>query len=197
MLGRLWELRVRIKPSWDGVDWALVLGEPIVKDIAAHGGRGAKMILSALERVESGGLGVLAGELSGRLPEDLLPDWAGEIGSARVVRATSACSVLDEQVMFLEARGDGHDAHSIAVFIDARLGGIAKHLGLVQALEHLEGEPIGSGSSAVVPRPLDPSLACERLRDAIMRTDASYGPPVGEKFADLRALALARAHSLI
>jgi hypothetical protein len=197
LLGRLWELRVNLQPSSDGGDWALVRGGPIVKDIAAHGGRGAKLILSAVQRVDPDGLGVLCGELADRLPGDLLPDWAGQIGSASVVRATSARSPLDEEVMFLEAGGDGHEAHSIAVFIDHRLGGLAKHLGLIQAIEKFDGDVFGSGSSAVVPMPLNPIIACQRLRGAIMRTDASYGPPVGEKFADLRALALSRAHSLL
>jgi hypothetical protein len=142
LLGRLWERRVNLQPTWDSVDWALARGGPIVKDIAAHGGRGAKLILSAVQRLDPAGLGVLCGELAERLPDDLLPEWAGQIGSARVVRATSACSALDEEVMFLEAGG-------------------------------------------------------ERLRGAIMRTDASYALPVGETFADLRALALSRARSLL
>jgi hypothetical protein len=196
LLGQLWELRVKLESSWDEVDWALVLGGPIVEDIAAHGGRGAKLILSAIERIDPGGLGPLCGELSDRMREDLLPDWACEIGSATVVQATSVGSGLGEVTMFLESRGAGHEPHTIAVFVDHRRGGIAKHLGLLQPIESLDYQMLRSGSSAAASKPLDPVLACERLHDAITRTDATVGPPVGEDFAGLRALALARAGSL-
>jgi hypothetical protein len=196
LLGQLWELRVSFEPSWDEVDWALVLGGPLVEDIATHGGRGAKLILSAIERIDPGGLGLLSGELSDRAPEDLLPDWARGIGSATVVQATSVRSGPDEVAMFLESGGAGHEAHTFAAFVDYRLGGIAKHLGLVPPIKSLDYEMFRSGGSAVAPRALDPVDACERLHEAITRTDAIFGPPVGENFAGLRALALARAGSL-
>jgi hypothetical protein len=113
--------------------------------------------------------------------------------------ALAICSPLDGEVIFLEAEQPAFGPHTVAVYIDYRLGGIAKHLGLILPLEQIDTEVLadpaldGRRREAV---PIEPVFACRRIRAALELTEARPHLPVGDTFADVRAIALARASAL-
>jgi hypothetical protein len=81
------------------------------------------------------------------------------------------------------------------VFIDARLGNIAKHVGLLKPFDPLG--PAGRHTEAGADQAfrfsaVDPGVMSQRVCEAIALTDASPSPQVGESFSAYRALALAR-----
>jgi hypothetical protein len=159
---------------------------------------GAKAALRAIDALEHGRLGEHAYKLALELGAAPVPSWMALVGHADVVRAVAAHS-SDGDVMFIEAHRGTDDVHTIATYIDHHLGGAAKHLGLVQPIDvMLELEPdIGVGASFVpLLEPIDPAEACRRLVNAIGVTDGIPDPPVGGKYASLRALALTRGLSL-
>ena len=98
-------------------------------------------------------------------------------------------------MVFLEVRRNREDSHTLAVYIDYRANGIAKHLRLLRPISSVE-EALRDGeveSHAARIRPVEPALACARIRAAIESTDTARDPDLGEGFADLRALAIMRA----
>jgi hypothetical protein len=199
LLGRLWERREILTPA-DAADHAFALGKPIVEDFALVNTRGAAIALQAIQKVADGGLGPHAGELALKLshPARPIPDWVAEIGTAKVARAAIAGVPDEGDMVFLEARSPTHIPHTVVVYLDHTLGGFAKHLGLIQPIESFEhglgDDPLPCG---VPIRPLEPALAARRIRAAIALTDGCPDAPVGETFADLRALTLLRARSVL
>jgi len=166
-----------------------------VDAIARNGGPGAKMALLAIDALEPGGLGRHAYGLARQMSGDALPGWIKLVGHADVLRAESAHSP-DGEVLFIEAHRGVDDIHTVAAYIDHRLGGAAKHLGLVRPIDQmldLERQLDGGPSFVSELGPLDVGEACRRLVDAIEVTDGLVDPPVGERYAQLRALALTRA----
>ena len=112
---------------------------------------------------------------------------------ARIERAFCDRRPRDGEALLLEAHPPSGEPHGLAVFIDARMGGIAKHLALVRAID-----PAGlSGSDdsdygGLEFVEVDPELACDRVCTAIDRADAARGLTPNEGFVYYRALALAR-----
>lgn len=188
LLGQLWERR-ESAPPLDGVEGELVLGAPMAEGLRAQGGRGAKLALHAIGRLAPGGLGLLCAELAGSLSTPL-PAWAGEVGRSRAITAAGVEHPGDGQVVLLEVRGAGIGDHAIGLFIDERLGGIAKQIGLLYGEAERGDDPFMQQLE-----PIDLFDACERICDAIELTDMWPEAPVGERFSQLRALALARACS--
>ena len=136
-----------------------------------------------------------------------LPDFAGDgegflivddlvdTGTtARVVRAFADCSPGDGEAFLLEVQPGHGTPHMVAVFVDARLGGIAKRLGLIRVINPLEPDSQGPRTGGRGPhfRLVDHTLACDRVRAAIALTDAARRPEVEEDFVGHRALAIAR-----
>jgi hypothetical protein len=68
----------------------------------------------------------------------------------------------------------------VAVVVDARLGGVAKRLGLTRVIDPLDPDPQRSDTGGRGPgfRPMDPNVACREVRAAIALTDAARDPDV-------------------
>ncbi len=189
LLGQMWERRARA-PKLEGVEPDVVLYDRLVQDLAEHSGSGARLVVRGVGRLLGGGMGIRCDAL---LDGDAVapPQWAAEIGRSRVIAASVQRSPGAGEAILLEVRGAGMVDHAVAVFIDERLGGIAKHLGLVQPEAQRPAD-----LARLSTRSTDPRAACARVREAIVRTDAQPGAPVGERFAELRAIAVARVRSV-
>jgi hypothetical protein len=189
LLGRLWEHRASAPPL-DGLDPDLILGAALATDLAEHGGRGSRLVLHAIGRLARGGLGALGAELA-RQSHDELPVWSDDIGRSRVTSAVCASVPADGDAVLLEVAGAGMVDHGVVIFIDERRQGIAKHLGLVYGKD----ERPRDFASELGGEALDVRDACQRVLDAISVTDNRSDAPVGETFAPLRTIAIARAAS--
>lgn len=193
LLGRAWAHRGR-GPQPRCADPMLAAGMPVLDAFADVGGGGARTALVALGRLDRGELGCLALKLAAGM-EEPIPNWVSEVGTAAVVRAFSAESPGDGETLLLEAEPGQGTAHMLVVFIDARLGGIAKHLGLTRVIDPMNSDdhqPGAAEARAMRLGAIAPGVACQRVRQAIEITDSRRCPAVGESFAPLRALALAR-----
>jgi hypothetical protein len=191
LLGQLWERR-GTAPPLEGFDQDLILGAALAQDLAEHRGRGGRLVLHAIGRLAVDGLGALGAELA-RLVDEELPVWANDIGRSKVTSALCASVPGDGVAILLEVAGVGMVDHGVAIFIDERQAGIAKHLGLVlgkdQTPPDFENELGGV--------PIDIRDAAQRVLDAISVTDSQPDAPVGETFAQLRTIAIARAASAL
>ena len=171
----------------------LVLGRPLLESLVDVGNVGAKTALLGVAGIETGQLGRLALGLADRLASVSVPDWVGDVGKVGIVRAFSGRSPGDGEALLLETDRTAYYPHMVAVFIADRLGGMAKHLALTRLID--PASPEFADDDVDCPqgfRLVDPVLACRRVRLAIERTDADPSPPVGDTFADCRALAIAR-----
>ena len=189
LLGQVWEGRARA-PELVGVEPDVILYGRLAQDLAERPSRGARLVTAGIGRLLGGGMAILCDTLL-EGDADPLPAWVSQIGASRVIAASSEISPGGGEAIVLEVRGAGMIDHGVAAFIDERLGGIAKHLGLIQP-EAQRPADLASLST----RSADPHAACARLREAIVRTDAQPGAPLGESFAEFRAIAVARARSL-
>jgi hypothetical protein len=192
LLGRIWTHRT--PTSGDApVDVMLVAGTPMLESLMEFGGSTAKTALAAMGRLDRGALGRAAAELAASLDAPL-PDWITDVGTAEVVRAFADCSPGDGEAFLLEVQPGHGTPHMVAVFVDARLGGIAKRLGLIRVINPLEPDSPGPRTGGRGPhfRLVDRTLACDRVRAAIALTDAARHPEVEEDFVSHRALAIAR-----
>ena len=180
-------------------DPMLVLGTGLLDAILEVGGREGKTVLTAVGQVDRGPLGRAARARAACLPADPIPDWMPQVGNAKIVRAFASHSPGDGEALLLEAERAGEDSHMVAAFISELLGGIAKHLGLIRAIDPSDPANCDPGGDAAGSarqfRQVDAILACRRVRVAIERTDATMAAPVGEGFSEHRALVLARVMS--
>ena len=191
LLGQFWERRA-CAPPLEGFDQDLVLGAALAQDLAANGGRGSRLVLQTIGRLARGGLGALAADLA-REMDDELPAWAADLGRSRATSAVCASAPGDGVSIVLEVAGAGMVDHAIALFIDERRGGIAKHLGLIYG----EADRPGGLVSELGGGPADIRDAARQVLDAIRITDGRPDAPVGETFATLRMIAIARAASAL
>jgi len=193
LLGQIWEQR-RAAPPVDELDRTFALGASMMEQIARYGGPGARLALHAVACVDGGGLGVRCGQLADELARQRLPRWARERGSVLVRKALTATVPGDGALICLEASGGGRIPHTVTVFVDLRQGGIAKHVHLLQPLDVWARDAFGPGGALGARGvTLAPARACERVIQAIRRTDEHEDPILGEGFVELRALALGRA----
>jgi hypothetical protein len=192
LLGHAWQRRGWVAPE-PPVDPMLVLGRSLLESIFDVGSVGAKTALLGVAKIETGALGKLALALADSLPGLSVPGWIDEVGSAGIVRVLADRSPGDGEALLLEADATARHPHMLAVFISDRLGGMAKHLALTRVIDPDAPETRQEQSDVDYRfRPVDPVLACKRVRVAIERTDADPEAPVGDTFAHYRALALAR-----
>jgi hypothetical protein len=189
LLGQLWERRASA-PLLEGFDQDLILGAALAEDLSEHGGRGGRLVLHAIGRLARGGLGALGAELA-RQANDELPVWSDDIGRSKVTGAVCASVPGDGDALLLEVAGAGMVDHCVAIFIDERREGIAKHLGLIYGKDQRPQD----SESELGGEALDVPDACQRVLDAISVTDNRPDAPVGETFAQLRTIAIARAAS--
>jgi hypothetical protein len=108
------------------------------------------------------------------------------------VGAWRTCAGLDDEAaLFAEFDYPGGARHTIALFVDPRGGGAAKHIGLLGAMNELDpGGPFDPRALETI----DISPAGVLVRDAL---EASYGP-LAAATHDYRVLiAAARARSMV
>jgi hypothetical protein len=188
LLGAFWERRELADGPWSA-DLVAVVGEPFVEAIARIGSPAAKVALLALARLDRGELAPRARELADGLG-GTVPRRVNEVGTARLVEARVATSRGDGEAVLFRSDGVGKCGHMLVVWIDERLGRIAKHTALVRpdALDEMtEGMKL---------RPADLATTCRKVAKAIKRTDLAPNPPVNDSFSQYRAIALARLSPL-
>jgi hypothetical protein len=192
LLGRIWAHRT-LRSGDAPVDVMLAAGTPLLESFVEVGGSIAKTALATMGGLDRGGLGRAAAQLAGTL-DARIPDWIEDVGTAEVVRAFADRSPGEGEALLLEVQPGHGTPHMIAVFVDARLGGMAKRLGLTRVVDPLQSDPqrLDTGGPAPRFRPVDPALASREVRVAIALTDATCHPEVGEDFVGHRALAIAR-----
>jgi hypothetical protein len=192
LLGQIW-IRRRQAPDHCSDDPMLAVGTPVLESFVDVGGAPARMALAALGRLDRGGLGRAASRLAGTIDAHI-PPWIAEVGAASVVRAFADRSPGEGEAFLIESEPVQGTAHMLAVFVDSRLGGIARHLGLTRVLDQPDFErQAGTASGRTLGfRPVDPDLACFRVREGIEFTDAAPDSAIGESFAAHRALTIAR-----
>jgi hypothetical protein len=192
LLGRVWTHRT-LRSGAAPVDAMLASGTWLLESFLEVGGSTGKTALAAMGRLDRGALGRAAAELAGTL-DGPLPDWITDVGTAEVVRAFADLSPGDGEAFLLEVQPGHGTPHMVAVFVDARLGGIAKRLGLIRVVDPLEPDPQRprADGRGLRFRPVDATLACRAVRAAMALTDAACHPQVGEDFVSHRALAIAR-----
>ena len=185
LLGEIWTHRWPGADS-DGVDAMFRAGQPVLDSLAELGTPAAKATLAAIGQLDRGLLGHCARRLAASL-DGTSPGWLEKMGTAKIDRAFSDHRPREGEALLLEVLPPSGDSHMLAVFITARMGGIAKHLDLVGAMD-----PIRAPADGLRFVELDPELACQRVRAAIERADATPDPEVSGEFIYYRALALAR-----
>jgi hypothetical protein len=203
MLGLFWNARYELPLEEVGSDPAARLGGPLIEAMTRIGGVGAGVALAVVEAMDDGELGWRAGEMQNALSEDVregLPAWVAELGEVVVTGA----AVIREDVfddactMFLEARLSNGDIHAVGVLIDNNLGEMATDILLADSIdlvrEVVRQHPRPDGDVKL--ERIAPGIAARRIHDAIELTDMTWQPPVSEDYADLRALALRRAHAV-
>jgi hypothetical protein len=190
LLGEVWKRRCVL--SEDGVDPMLVAGRPVLRTFAELGTSDAKTAILAVGQLDRGMLGQLARRLGAQMA-GTAPGWLGKVGTATIVRAFSEHSPGDGEALLLDAAGGGGAGQMVAAFIDAKQAGAAKHLQLIRSIDPRTEPGSGNGADGL-PRfkPVDHSLACQRVRAAIACSDAALDFQASEMFTYYRALALAR-----
>jgi hypothetical protein len=192
VLGQFWEQRLQAPPL--KLELAFVLGAPVAEQLARSRVRGARLVLQAIAFVDRGALGARCAQLADGLHGEALPAWARRRRPVRVSRAVSARVAEDGEVLFLGARGGGRRAHTLAVYVDERQGGVAKHIHVLDSLDVWAKEVLGPHGALGAPGvELVPAVAAERIVEAIGRTDAEPQAIVEDSVGVLRALALSRA----
>ena len=127
------------------------------------------------------------------------PGWADAIVEPEILGvAAMREGIYDDGITILiEARHDGDEPHTVGVYIDHNLGGLAKDILMAESIASVAAIVAAEADRHEIRvEPMDPGEACERIHDAIEYTDTCFDAPVGEDFQALRALALLRAADL-
>lgn len=189
LLGQVWKQRVA-QPLYEAVDWALILGSPLVAMLARIGGARARKALTALSMLERGALGNYAGAVALTLPGARTPTYLSEMASARIVAAHLASSPSEGEAVLLDIERAGRPECGLALFIAPGPQAPIKWMRLVQpASDALTAELSQLGQEF---RPADVATTAAALLEAVRRTDADPRTVCHSEFADLRALLLAR-----
>ena len=175
VLGRVWLRRGRL-PDLPDEDLMFVVGKPLLDACVGIGGSKGKTFLSAVAQIDRGQLGVVAGVLAGAIPKARVPPWMARVGEpTTITRAFSASGPGEEEAVLLETDRTGVDAHMIAAFIAGDLGGIVKHLNVLRVIDPTRDDALGDSRSRF--QEVDPTLAANRVRVAIERTDDDLAAP--------------------
>jgi hypothetical protein len=191
--GKIWEQRYKAPPTRH-LDWALVLGARIAEDLAEIGTADAKACLYALSWADQGAFGALCEKLISDLGHVEMPAWAHRISEVELVRAAADQRPGDATVLLFDVRREGNDPHTLCVYVDERHDGIAKHLHLMLPFEEMPvaGCAASRQDSPMWFVPVGLGWACRQARQAVQRTDEDDDPPIGEIYAENRAMTLAR-----
>jgi hypothetical protein len=187
---------------WEGqylvdMDPAAVFAGGLIEYAAGRRTPEALMVLLALAAVAPEPYGAKARRTATRLMESgvVRPSWTETVGAATPTSAWLTFDPVDDDGISVMVGFDGPaGAHTLGVYIDHNLGGIAKDGFAVPAtinevLERLresdETEPVEYCEVSV-------EEAAERWRGAFEMTDMTLDPPVTEDLGHLRALLLSR-----
>lgn len=166
-----------------------VFGRPAAVALERVGSAGALAALRALAVV---GPAVVAREsaaaaerLAGRGVAD--PAWIAALGRARPLRAQSMRDRLfdDGLSVLLEFDQPGVERHTLGVYIDHNIGGIAKDAFLGGALDEVAALLAGSGEQGIALEEVSLGEAGARISAALEATDITLDAPASD---DLRAL---------
>src|SRR4051794_24207131 len=120
------------------------------------------------------------------------PVWAAELGHARpTAAALMSEEAFDDGVsVMVEFAGPGYERHTLGLYIDHNMGGLAKDVFLAGPLGDVRAQlnrtqPDAVGISI---RDLDPAEARARVEAALYALDHTYDPPVSEDVRSMRAL---------
>ncbi len=184
----------RFLPFWadqsGGFDLAGVedLAEGLVAELEDMGDTPALITLRALAAVADPWLAEpshAAAERVGRRVH-FMPDWAAQIGRAEPTRALALPKAEDdhddEDGLLIDFEYPDGERHAIAVYIDPRLGRVAKHVFLLGHVDDNAGADF---------EPMAIDEAKRRMRAALEITPPD-GVPGGEGQFELGALAWAR-----
>jgi hypothetical protein len=176
----------------------------LVIAIEGRGGEGALATLRALGAVLRPEDGRLARAAADRLAATGVPEpaWVGDLGQARPTAAAliSEGAFDDGAGVLVEFAARGSQPHTVAVFIDHNLGGLAKHVLLAGPLAEMrravERDAAAAADGGIAIRDLDFAEARARIASALDALDHTYGPPIGEHVVELRAFLEARLGAL-
>ena len=128
------------------------------------------------------------------------PAWAAYLGHARpTAAALMSEETFDDGVsVMVEFAGPGYEPHTLGIYIDHNLGGLAKDAFLAGPLSDVRAqlgraEPDGVGISI---GDLGFAEARARVEAALYMLDHTYDPPVSEDLRPMRALLDARMRRL-
>ncbi|MPY95257.1 MAG: hypothetical protein GEV08_20020 [Acidimicrobiia bacterium] len=198
--------------SWASATWGLAYGRELVgNDLEAVLGGGlvqfashqrapeALALLRSLAAVAPDPYDAEAARAADALAEAGVDEvgWAGSLGVAVAGRAVLVRDPVDDDgvsVFIGYGGGAAMPPHSVGVYVDHNLGGIAKDAYLGPELEQVESASRADGTLCVDAVALGGAAAL--VRAALEATDQAWDPPISETFRATRALLLARLRAL-
>jgi hypothetical protein len=186
------------QPNLVGHDGLMVLGGGFIDHAAADGSAEARRVLRALAAVAPAPYGPRAAAAAARLDAVADPAWAGALDAGVVPDEAwmSYDPVDDDGVSVLVGFGGGSGNHTVGVYIDHNLGGIAKDAFVVPQSVPTVLAKLRGHDDRVELRPIDLAEAAARWRAAFDMTDMTWEPPLSEDLRNLRALIVARLGAL-
>jgi hypothetical protein len=160
------------------------------------GGTGALLMLRGFQHVAGGEVAAAAARAADRLAraDVSMPDWASAIGAARPTRAWMIRDddFGDGVVLFAEFEQPGSPNHTVAIYVDHNMGGVAKIIGLTRSMD--DTMAAGSGLGAPQEVPLELMGGC--MQSALAKVHPMNRRAHDHEDAGHYALACARAHAL-
>lgn len=125
------------------------------------------------------------------------PAWGEHLGEARPTEAWLVFDPVDDDGMSIMVGFDAYgSSHTVGVYVDHNLGGIAKDAFMAGPLPETLAAFEDSAEPGLQRREISLSEAAARIASAMGETDQSWQPPVTEDLRHLRALLLARLEVL-
>ena len=187
-------LRMRDVLTSTGVRVGDVVGPAVAAELERHGDPLSRAILRGVAHLGLGATAARSAEAVPRLEERTigLPQQFAGVGRSRPVGAwRSRGGQHDEFALFTEFEHPRGRRHAIALFVEPRRGGRAKHIGLLCSMDELDPHQPFHPTAL---KAIDIPAAGVLMRQALER---SYGPGAA-RTDDYRALiATARAHSMM
>ncbi len=175
-----------------GTDGAAAIGYSVIERLRRSRERAvAGQLLAGLAAVAGEPIGELAdaflGELALRPSET--PPWFGSVGYARAIRAgrIEDPTTEDGAIVMVDLLWPCGERGGVSVFIDRRLGGLAKHILAGPSIDHNRAEIDAHEGRRWPFEVLSAGDAAALIGEALERTAASADPPVGPTLAPLRA----------
>ena len=192
MVAAQYELRMRSVESPEGIPVGHALSAGVVAALERHGDALSHAILRGLEHLARGDTGERSAAAVQRLALNgvALPAKFGDVAGARPTAAWRATGEPGEYVLFTEFEHPRAARHTVAIFVDPRRGGTAKHVCLLDAMTAIDGDgPFHPDAMEA----LDYPQAGQLVREVLER---SFGPDVANADDFRVPIAAARARSM-